>query len=63
MDTRPLWFGRLSILMTSEEKGEAMEGSGSQTAMMIVWVILVLVALGGGVGVYTLLRRRKARRS
>jgi hypothetical protein len=40
-----------------------MDGSGSQTAMMIVWVILVLVALGGGVGVYTLLRRRKARRS
>jgi len=39
-----------------------MDGSGSQTAMMIVWVILVLVVLGG-VGVYTLLRRRKARRS
>ena len=39
-----------------------MDGSGSQTAMMIGWVILVLVVLGG-VGVYTLLRRRKARRS
>ncbi len=39
-----------------------MGGSGSgQTAMMVVWVILVLVA-AGGVGVYTLVRRR-ARRS
>jgi LPXTG-motif cell wall-anchored protein len=36
-------------------------GSGGQTAMMIVWVILVLVAIGG-VGVYFLVRRRRARR-
>jgi LPXTG-motif cell wall-anchored protein len=36
-------------------------GSGGQTAMMIVWVILVLVAIGGA-GVYALVRRRKARR-
>lgn len=34
--------------------------SGGQTAMMIVWVILVLVAIGG-VGVYTLVRRRRQR--
>jgi len=36
-------------------------GSGGQTAMMVVWLILILVA-GGGVGVYTMVRRRKARR-
>ena len=37
-------------------------GSGGQTAMMIVWVILVLAAIGGGAGVYALVRLRKARR-
>ncbi len=36
-------------------------GSGGQTAMMVVWVILVLLAIGG-VGVYSLVRRRKGRR-
>jgi len=36
-------------------------GSGGQTAMMIVWVILVLVAAGGA-GVYALVRWRRARR-
>jgi hypothetical protein len=36
-------------------------GSGGQTAMMVVWVILALAA-AGGVGVYALVRRRKARR-
>jgi hypothetical protein len=36
-------------------------GSSGQAAMMIVWVILVLVA-AGGIGVYSLVRRRKARR-
>jgi hypothetical protein len=30
--------------------------------MMVVWVILVLVAIGGGAGLYALARRRKARR-
>ena len=39
-----------------------MGGSGGQAAMMVVWVILVLVAVGG-IGVYTLVRQRKARRS
>jgi len=34
---------------------------GGQTAMMVVWVILVLVAVGG-IGVYSLVRRRRARR-
>jgi hypothetical protein len=29
--------------------------------MMIVWVILVLVAIGGGAGVYALARRRGRR--
>jgi hypothetical protein len=36
-------------------------GNGGQTAMMVVWVILVLVAVGG-VGMYSLARRRGARR-
>ena len=36
-------------------------GSGGQTAMMVVWVILVLAAVGSA-GVYTLVRRRRARR-
>lgn len=40
-----------------------MGGSGGQTAMMVVWVILVAVAVGGGAGVYSLVRRRGARRS
>jgi hypothetical protein len=35
-------------------------GSGGQTAMMVVWMILVLVAIGG-VGVYSLVRRRRER--
>jgi hypothetical protein len=39
-----------------------MGGSGGgQAAMMIVWVILVLVAVGG-LGVYSLVRRRRTRR-
>ena len=38
-----------------------MDGSGSQTAMMIVWVILAVAAVGG-IGVYSLVRRRRARR-
>jgi hypothetical protein len=42
-----------------------MDGSGSsgQITMMVVWVILVLLAVGGSVGVYALLRRRGTRRS
>jgi hypothetical protein len=36
--------------------------SGGQTAMMIVWVILILVAVGC-VGVFMLVRRRRGRRS
>jgi hypothetical protein len=36
-------------------------GSGGQAAMMVVWVILAAVAVGG-VGVYSLVRRRRARR-
>jgi hypothetical protein len=39
-------------------------GSGSgggQTAMMIVWLILILEAVGGA-GAYALVRWRKARR-
>jgi hypothetical protein len=36
-------------------------GSGGQTAMMVVWVILVLVAIGGA-GVYALVRRRRGQR-
>jgi hypothetical protein len=36
-------------------------GSGGQAAMMIVWVILGVVA-AGGIGVYSLVRRRRARR-
>jgi hypothetical protein len=36
-------------------------GSGSQTAMMVVWVILIVAAVGGA-GVYALVRRRKAGR-
>jgi hypothetical protein len=36
-------------------------GSGGQAAMMIVWVILA-VAVIGGIGVYSLVRRRKARK-
>jgi hypothetical protein len=35
-------------------------GSGGQTAMMVVWVILVLVA-AAGIGAYSLVRRRRAR--
>jgi hypothetical protein len=38
-----------------------MSGNGSQTAMLVVWVILVLVA-AGGIGGYALVRRRRARR-
>jgi hypothetical protein len=30
--------------------------------MMVVWVILVVLAVGGAAGVYSLVRRRKARR-
>jgi hypothetical protein len=37
--------------------------SGGQIAMTVVWVILVLVIVGGGAGVYALLRRRGTRRS
>jgi hypothetical protein len=37
--------------------------SGGQIAMTVVWVILVLVTVGGGAGVYALLRRRGTRRS
>ena len=37
-------------------------GSGGQTAMMVVWVLLVLAAVGG-TGVYALVRRRRDRRS
>jgi hypothetical protein len=36
-------------------------GSGGQTAMMAVGLILVLVAVGGA-GLYTLVRRRRGRR-
>ncbi|HLI39702.1 MAG TPA: hypothetical protein VKV80_20535 [Streptosporangiaceae bacterium] len=36
-------------------------GSGGQTAMMVVWLIVVLVAIGGA-GAYALVWRRKARR-
>jgi hypothetical protein len=36
-------------------------GSGGQTEMMVVWLIVVLLAVGG-TGAYTLVRRRKARR-
>jgi hypothetical protein len=36
-------------------------GSNGQTAMMVVWLIVVLVAVGGA-GVYALVRRRRARR-
>ena len=35
--------------------------SGGQTAMMVIWVILVLAAVGG-VGTYALVRRRRTRR-
>jgi len=35
-------------------------GSSGQTVMMVVWLILVLMAVGG---VYALVRRRGARRS
>jgi hypothetical protein len=38
-----------------------MSGSGGQTAMMVVWVIVILV-VACGAGVYTLARRRRARR-
>jgi hypothetical protein len=38
-----------------------MGGSGGQTAMTVVWVILVLAA-AAGTGVYSLVRRRRARR-
>jgi hypothetical protein len=37
-------------------------GSGGQVAMMVVWVLMVLVAVGG-TGVYALVRRRRGRRS
>jgi hypothetical protein len=37
-------------------------GSGGQAAMMIVWLILA-VAVVGGIGAYSLVRRRRARRS
>lgn len=41
-----------------------MNGSGGgQIAMTVVWVILVLVIVGGGAGVYALLRWRGTRRS
>jgi hypothetical protein len=36
-------------------------GSDGQTAMMVVWVILALVAVGGA-GVYALVWRRRAQR-
>ena len=36
--------------------------SGGQTAMMVVWAIAALVAIGAGAGVYSLVRRRRARR-
>jgi hypothetical protein len=39
-----------------------MGSSGSQAAMMVVWVILVLAAVGG-TGVYLLVRQRRGRRS
>jgi hypothetical protein len=41
-----------------------MDGGRSvgQIAMMVVWVILVLVVVGGGAGAYVPLRRRGARR-
>ena len=37
-------------------------GDGGQAAMMIVWVVVVL-AVAGGIGVCSLARRRKGRRS
>lgn len=35
-------------------------GSGGQAAMMVVWMILIVLAVGG-VGVYSLVRRRRTR--
>ena len=37
-------------------------GSGSQAAMTVVWVVLAVLA-AGGLGVFSLVRRRRARRS
>jgi hypothetical protein len=37
-------------------------GSGSQAAMTVVWVVLAVLA-AGGLGIFSLARRRRARRS
>jgi len=37
-------------------------GSSGQAAMTVLWVVLAVLA-GGGLGVFTLARRRRARRA
>ena len=37
-------------------------GSGGQAAMTVIWVVLAVLA-AGGLGVFSLARRRRARRT